>query len=170
MPMILEVQHETRLESSEPVTESLTEVRMEPASDTDQSCCSFHVTVSPATELFRYQDGFSNRVHHFNMRPVHQEVRILAASIVETHPQPRSLDASKATWPLELDKVSLDVLDFLRFRGPVRQTARLEPLLKELAPRPGMRVIEVILQIAQYIRSHYEYARDVTLASSPIDD
>ena len=38
--MILEVQHETRFEYSEPVTESLTEVRMEPVSDERQSCHS----------------------------------------------------------------------------------------------------------------------------------
>src|SRR5262245_31991391 len=100
--MILEIQHETRFEYSEPVSESLTEVRMEPAIDVDQSCCSFHLSVTPATELFRYQDGFCNRVHHYNIRPAHREVRILAASIVETHPRPKSLEAAKATWPLDL--------------------------------------------------------------------
>src|SRR2546427_13241027 len=92
--MILEVQHETRLEYSEPVTESITEVRMEPVSDADQSCRSFHLALSPATELHRFQDGFGNRVHHFDFLAAHDQVRILAAGIVETHPRFRDLQSS----------------------------------------------------------------------------
>jgi len=168
--MILEVQHETRFEYSEAVTESMTEVRMEPASDDDQSCCSFHLAVSPATELFRYQDGFRNRVHHYNLRPTHDQVRILAASIIETHPQSRSLEASQATYPLDFEQLPLDVMDFLKFRGPVRPTPRLTPLIEALRPPDGTRLAELVARISHYIRGHFEYARAVTLASSPIDD
>ena len=56
--MILEVQHETRLTYTEAVTESIAEVRMEPVSDADQSCRSFHLAVHPATGPQRYIDGF----------------------------------------------------------------------------------------------------------------
>jgi transglutaminase-like putative cysteine protease len=168
--MILEVQHETRLEYTEPVTEALTELRMEPASDADQSCCSFHLAVSPAAALFRDQDGFCNRVHHYNVRPAHQEARILAASIVQTHPQARALDNCRATYPLDLDTVDVDVLDFLNFRGPVCATPRLTPLVTALRPGNGTPLAELVLQIAHYINGYFEYARDVTLANSPIDD
>lgn len=168
--MIIEVQHETRLEYSEPVTESLTEVRMEPVSDREQSCCSFHLAVSPPAELFRYQDGFSNRVHHFNLRPLHQKVGIIAASIVETHPEPKSLDSSRATYPLGPESLTTDTLDFVKFRGPVRASARLESLIDELRPKPGMKLTDLVREVLRYIRAHFEYARDVTLASSPIDD
>jgi transglutaminase-like putative cysteine protease len=66
--------------------------------------------------------------------------------------------------------MQIDVLDFVKFRGPVRQTPRLEPLLALLQPRNGMSLGELVAQVAQYISSHFEYARHVTLASSPIDD
>lgn len=168
--MILEVQHETRLEYTEPVTESTTELRMEPVSDTDQSCHSFHLAVSPKTELFRYQDGFGNRVHHFNLLPAHGEVHVLAASVVETDPRPRDLMSSWATFPLDLDTLDLDVLDFLKFRGPVRPTSRLTPVLEALRPSPGARLGQLIAQASHYIAEHFEYARYVTLATSPIDD
>src|SRR5207249_1609926 len=102
---------ETRFEYSEPVTESMTELRMEPASDADQSCHSFHLRVNSAAPVFRYQDGFGNRVHHFNLLPAHDHVRILAAGVVETHPRP-SGQASRATFPLGLDGADLEVLDF----------------------------------------------------------
>jgi transglutaminase-like putative cysteine protease len=168
--MILEVQHETRLEYYEPVTESMSEVRMEPASDADQSCRSFHLAVSPATEPFRYQDGFGNHVHHFNVLSAHTEVRILAASIVETHPRPRDLLSSWATYPLALDDANLEVLDFLRTCGPVRPTPRLDPLVEALRPRPGGRLAHLVAEAADYIHGHFEYARDVTLATSPVDE
>ena len=45
--MILEVQHETRFEYTEPVAEWVSEVRMEPTSDARQSCHSFHLSVTP---------------------------------------------------------------------------------------------------------------------------
>jgi hypothetical protein len=94
--MIVEIQHETRFEYSETTIESLTELRMEPVSDSDQSCHSYHLAVTPPTEVFRYTDGFGNRVHHYNLLVPHSLVRILSASVVETHPGPRDLSASRS--------------------------------------------------------------------------
>jgi transglutaminase-like putative cysteine protease len=62
------------------------------------------------------------------------------------------------------------VLDFVRLGGPARPTPRLGPLLEALRPRPGDRVADLVLRVAGYIHAHFEYARDVTLASSPVDD
>jgi transglutaminase-like putative cysteine protease len=168
--MILEIQHETRLGYTEPVTESIAEVRMEPVSDADQTCRSFHLAVSPTTGVFHYQDGFGNRVHHFNVLPPHTEMRILAASVVETHYRPRDLSSSEAVWPLPVDTCGLDLLDFLDFRGPVRRSPRLAPLLEKLCPQSGDRVGELVGKVSRYIHEHFEYAPDTTLASSPIDD
>src|SRR5215813_1364382 len=98
--MILEIQHETRLHYTEPVTEWAAEVRMEPVSGAGQTCHSFHLKLSQPTGMFRYQDGFGNCVHHFNLLSPHREVRLLAASLVETHRPPRDLSASTADWPV----------------------------------------------------------------------
>src|SRR4051794_21438202 len=168
--MILEVQHETRFEYSDPVTEAFAEVRMEPASDADQSCHSFHLAVSPGVEPLRYQDGLGNRIHSFNVLPPHREVRVFAAGIVETHPRPRDLSASRAVVPLDLDAADLRVLDFLKFRGPVRRTPLLAPLLDAVRPKPGTRAADLVLRVAGRIHADFAYAPDVTLAHSPIDD
>ena len=84
------------------VVEAVAEVRLEPVSNEDQSCHSFHLSVSNPTTVYRYSDGFGNRVHHFSLLPSHREVRILSASVVETHPIAKSLDACRATYPLDL--------------------------------------------------------------------
>src|SRR5262249_41024983 len=110
------------------------------------------------------------RVHHFNLRPSHQEVRILAASIVQTHPESQALDSCKAGYPLDPETVPLEAFDFLKFRGPVRMSARLEPVIAELRPKDGLPLGELVRTVLSYIRAKFEYARDVTLASSPIDD
>ena len=168
--MILEIQHETRLLYSEPVTESIAEMRMEPVSDADQSCRSFHLAVRPMATVSRYVDGFGNRVHHFNIIPAHLEVRALAASVVETHPRPRDLSASAATYPLDLQQAPLELLDYLRAAGPARHTEKLDPLLDLLRPRDGAPLSQLLLAVSRHIHTHFEYAKFVTLASSPIDD
>ncbi len=168
--MILEVQHETRLTYPKAVTESVTEVRMEPVSDDDQSCHSFHLAVTPSTEVSRFQDGFGNRVHHFNMLNNHEEVRILAAGVVQTHPRPHDPASCGAVYPLDSDSLGLEVLDFLQFRGPVRASPRLVPLLDTLRPRAGTPLGTLVLGVSRHIHDHFEYARYVTLSSSPVDD
>ena len=168
--MILQVQHETMFEYSEAATESVTEVRMEPLTDAEQSCHSFHLSVNPASEIFRYQDGFGNRVHHFNVLAPHRAVGILAASIVETTRPPRTLETSHATYPIAETDLDLGVLDFLQFHGSVRPSPRLDPLLEALRPDGEVAVARLVLDVADYIHTHFQYARDVTLASSPVDE
>lgn len=168
--MILEVQHETKLVYSELVSEWVAEVRMEPASDPSQTCHSFHLALSQPAPQFRYRDGFGNRVHHFNLLAPNLEVRVLAASIVETQSNEVDLLASTAVYPLCLDSAELGLLDFLSFRGPVRQTPKLEPLLDVLRPTPGTNLGAVVIGVHDYIVEHFEYAREVTNATSPIDD
>jgi len=167
--MILEIQHETRFDYTETVKESVTEVHMEPVSDEHQTCRSFHLDVGPATQQFRYQDGFGNTVHHFDILGGHDQVRILAASLVETHPRSVDLDQSKTVWLLVPDSARLEALDFLRFRGPIQPTPLLDPLLQQLRPAHGTPLGPFVKSVSHYIHTHYQYARDVTLANSPID-
>jgi transglutaminase-like putative cysteine protease len=168
--MILEIQHETRFEYSEPAAESVTEVRMEPASDAEQSCRSYHLAVSPHASPSRYQDGFGNRVHHFNLLAPHRVVRILSASIVETHPGRPDPLTSRAPFPLAPEAVPLDALDFLQFRGSVRETPRLEPHVSAIRPSRATPLGRLVLAIADHIHRNFHYARDVTLATSPVDE
>jgi transglutaminase-like putative cysteine protease len=171
--MILEIQHETVMEYSQPVSEWLCELRMEPASDVAQRCHSFQITVGQPVALCRYLDGFGNRVHHFNLLAPPMTVRILAASVVETDDRGLGPMASQATFPadptVDAWRPPIETLDYLTLRGPVRATPLLEPVLAELRPPPRVRVGMWVCQVAEYIRGRYEYARDVTDATSPID-
>ena len=168
--MILEIQHETRLEYTEPVNEWVAEVRMEPASDEDQTCQSFHLAISQQAAPARFQDGFGNRVHHFNLLAPHQAVRTLAASIVQTHPRRSDPHSTKATWPLDPDKLPLSTLDFVRFHGPVRATPKLQAVLEKMTPWQGQNLGQFVMRVSGFIKANFTYARDLTTAGSPIDD
>jgi len=168
--MILQVRHETRLEYTAPVNEWLAEVRMEPATDIAQCCHSFHLAVSQPASMFRYQDGFGNRVHHFNLLAPNSQIRILASSIVETAHAVADPAASQATYPLSLEKADPGLLGYLQLGGPVDRTALLQPVLDEVAPRRDALLGPWMRDVCRYIHTHFEYARDATNVGSPIDD
>jgi transglutaminase-like putative cysteine protease len=168
--MILEIQHETFAAYSELVRESTTEVRMEPVSNAAQSCHSFHLAVDPPTDPVRYQDGFGNRVHSFNILSAHNHVRILAAGIVETSAKPSNLDTCATCYPLDLEKTQLEALGFLIKRGAVAHTSLLNPVLAEVKPAARQPLNQWLLQVCHFIYTNFEYAPYVTLAQSPIDD
>jgi len=171
--MILEIQHETAIDYADPVSEWLCELRMEPVSDATQRCHSFRVSVGQHVPMHHYLDGFGNRVHHFNMLRPPAAVRILAASVVETETGAAGPMASQVAFPEGAagfdGELPLEVLDYLPLRGPVRHTPLLDPLLAQLRPVPWMRVGMWVCQVAECIRGRFEYARDVTDATSPID-
>lgn len=167
--MILEVQHETTMDYSEPVGEWRCELRMEPVSDALQRCHSFRINVSQPATVASYVDGFRNRVHHFNLLRPNLSVRILAASIVETEDSAVGPMASQVELPLEPERLPLETLDCLALRGPVRDSPLLAPHLAALAPHRRMRAGMWVCQVAEYIRGTFAYAKDVTDATSPID-
>jgi len=168
--MILEIQHETQLNYTEPVSEWLTELRMQPVSNELQSCHSFFLNVSQPTSLCSYLDGFGNRVHHFNLLTPHQQVRVLAASVVETSSAVVDLSVPAAEFPVDLSQGGCELHHFLSFGGPVSDCPSLKPLLEQLAPQTGERIGLWIQRVGDYIHSNYEYARFVTDSASPIDD
>lgn len=168
--MILEVQHETQLSYTEPVAEWLTELRMQPVNDDWQSCHSFVINISQPTSLFSYLDGFGNRVHHFNLLSPQKQIRLLAASVVETSANKIDLLGSTATFPVDLTNADCDVHNFLSFRGPIGESPLLVPLLEQLAPKEHERIGLWMQRVGEHIHSNFEYARCVTDSASPIDD
>src|SRR6516162_1740990 len=86
--MLLRVLHETKLTYTEPVTETVFEVRMAPPSDEDQTNLGYHLRTMPSAPVTVYRDGFGNRVDLFNILTPYQELVIRATSIVRTHRGP----------------------------------------------------------------------------------
>src|SRR5882672_2841217 len=106
--MFYSVRHLTKFRYAEPVTESVMETRMHPRTDSSQRCLSFHLSVSPRCRLFTYRDYLGNHIHHFDIPTAHQQLVIVAESLVEAQSAPE-IPAGMApeTWD-QLDEMVKD--------------------------------------------------------------
>ena len=92
--MKLEIMHSTRYRYTGPIAETVMEVRLRPMDGNGQRCLDFKLELSHGVKARAYVDGFGNHVHHYNLLVPHTLVRILSASVVDTHPGSRDLAAS----------------------------------------------------------------------------
>src|ERR1700760_716276 len=99
------IRHLTKFHYSNMISESVMEMRMHPRSDSNQRCLSFSLSVSPRCRVFSYRDHLGNNIHHFDIPGEHDQLVIVAESLVEQQQLaeiPASLDAS--AWK-ELDSL-----------------------------------------------------------------
>lgn len=166
--MFIEIEHRTELRYSTPVSESQMEIRMAPRATEHQTARSFSLSVGPAAPIFSYTDWLGNLVHHFSVIEFHEEIRIAARSVVETHP--RAPDARTVPDPFPPAPPPFDLHDFLSFGGPVRDSAALRSLAASLVPAGTPRQGEVLWAITTAIRDRFHYEKNVTNSLSTIDE
>ena len=77
------IRHLTRFRYSKPISESIMETRMNPRSDSNQHCLTFSLSVSPRCRVFSYRDHLGNNVQHFDIPSEHNQLVIVAESVVE---------------------------------------------------------------------------------------
>ena len=81
--MFYAVRHTTLFRYSNPVRESVMELRMQPRSEGHQTLRGFQITTNPRAQLYAYTDHFGNAVYHFNVLREHSELKIEAQSTLE---------------------------------------------------------------------------------------
>ena len=86
--MYFSVRHLTKFFYASPVSESIMETRMHPRSDQYQRCLTFQLSVTPRCRVFSYRDHLANHVHHFDIPVQHEQLVIVAESLVEVQPIP----------------------------------------------------------------------------------
>src|SRR5579859_3397552 len=82
------IRHLTRFRYSSSISESIMETRMHPRSDSQQQCLNFSLSVSPRSLAFTYRDHLGNNEHHFDIPGEHNQLVIIAESVVEQQPIP----------------------------------------------------------------------------------
>jgi len=157
----LEIVHSTRYRYSSPIAETVMEVRLRPMDGNGQHCLEFDLEVSSGIKPRTYRDGYGNNVHYFNLVRPHSGLSVAGRSVVETG---RALDADAGE---EL------VLDFLRFRAPVRDVPGVRDLaarhvIADAASAPA--VEEALDGLTQTISREFTYDRAVTNVYSSVDE
>jgi transglutaminase-like putative cysteine protease len=166
------IRHLTRFRYSRPISESIMETRMNPRSDTNQHCLSFSLSVSPRCRVFSYRDHLGNNVQHFDIPGEHNQLVIVAESVVEQQMQPDvphflSPDAWQA-----LDEL-IDSGDYWEMLLP-SAFALETPAVTLLATQMGVSrrddPLMLVRELNQRLYDYFEYEPRSTRVDSPIDE
>lgn len=82
------IRHLTRFTYASPVSESVMELRMRPASEGSQRCLQFDVDLQPRARVHAYRDFLGNWVHHFDLPRRHLRLAVTARAQVQLEPPP----------------------------------------------------------------------------------
>ena len=169
--MYYAITHLTIYKYSEPITDSVMELRMHPRSDRNQRQISFNLEVSPAAKTFSYRDYLGNTLHTFDIPARHESLAIRSESIVEIKappPIPESLLSD--AWAAIDEKVTdRDFFDML-LAGTY---AKMTPLLAEFATEIDWKrrddPLSLLKELNSTIYEKFDYRQNFTQADSPID-
>lgn len=166
------IRHLTRFRYSRPISESIMETRMHPRSDSNQHCLTFTLSVSPRCRVFSYRDHQGNNVQHFNIPGEHNQLVVIAESVVEQQPLPDvpgflAPDAWNA-----LDEL-IDTGDYWEMLLPspfALDTPALIDLAAKLEARRRDDPLMLVHEINQRLFEYFEYVPRSTRVDSPIDE
>jgi len=169
--LIYSVRHTTTFSYEPAVSGSVMEVRLQPRSETNQRCLSFHLDVSPGASINQYRDFAGNTVHHFDIAGTHTQVKVAASSTVEVQavPAPRVADAGDWT-DLDALVASDDYWEMLLPSEFARPTAALLELAAELKCERRDSPLELLTELNEGICKLFAYVPNSTKVDSPIDE
>jgi transglutaminase-like putative cysteine protease len=166
------IRHLTRFRYKQPVSESIMEIRMHPRSDSNQHCLSFSLSVSPRCRVFSYRDHYGNNVQHFDIPGEHDQLVIIAESLVE---QQMQMDI-----PAFLSPDAWGALDALVHEGDYAEMllpstfAQPTPALLALAEKLNVvrrdDPLMVVHELNKSIYEYFDYVPRSTRVDSPIDE
>jgi transglutaminase-like putative cysteine protease len=168
--MLLRITHETRLSYTQPVAETVFEVRMAPPSDEDQTALGYKLRIQPQTPVTSYRDGFGNRVDLFNIATPYRELAIEATSFVRTHRRPIPDRLAAVGWPVH-GPVAVEAFEFLQPSPLVDRSEALDGFVAGLALAGSRRPLaDVLRRVTSAVGTRLAYEKKVTSARTPLSE
>lgn len=169
--MIYSVRHLTTFRYEPAVRESVMEVRMQPRSEANQRCLSFHLDVRPAANFTQYRDFTGNTVHHFDIAGSHTELKIMAQSTVQVQALPAPRPSEAGDWA-DLDALTSgdDYWEMMLPSEFARSGETLEQLAKELRCERRDGPLELLTELNEGIYRLFAYVPNSTKVDSPIEE
>jgi transglutaminase-like putative cysteine protease len=171
--MYYTIRHITRFHYSEPISESIMEVRIQPRSEGNQRCLDFRLRTNPRAHIMSYRGEYGNRVHHFDIPNSHHQLTISAEALVDLTAPPPPLPEmlNPQAWQ-ELDALTAndDYWDSLMPSHFAAPTALLDELAHELDIRRRDDPLSVLCDLNSAINATFEYSPNTTRVDSPIDE
>jgi transglutaminase-like putative cysteine protease len=170
--MLYTVRHHTRFTYSDPIAESVTEVRMHPRRTAYQQCSTFRLQVRPSAQILEYEDHLANIVNHFTQPGVHQALSIVAESEVLISPRPVPPEA--------LDYSAWDAIDDANAGGEnwemlapseyTPRSQRLDALALALDVSRRRDPLSLLYELNSALHRTFAYDAKSTRVDSPIDE
>lgn len=169
--MLIRVEHETVLDYSEPVCETVIEVRMSPPSTEDQTVSGYRLKVVPHVPTANYRDGFGNRVDLFNISAGHNRIQISSTCYVRTHRRANASRLAELPWPVAGSEPGhdVDVLEFLRFSPFVDDCPELTGFVERL-PRNHKSFAAGLDALMLAVNERLKYEKQVTTAQTRLSE
>ena len=166
--MLLRIDHETRLTYTEPVTESVINLRMAPLSGEDQTVMNYRLRITPPAPITSFRDGFGNRVDLFNVLPPHGELVISATSFVQTHRRPFLNRLTGVKFPPD-GPIDLEAAEYMRASELVADGPGLAEFVEALPRQPGS-LADRVQDLVAAVRARLVYEKKVTTVHSPVTE
>ncbi len=169
--MIYSVRHTTTFRYEPAVRESVMEVRMQPRSEANQRCLSFHLDVNRPANITQYRDFTGNTVHHFDIAGSHTEVKITVQSTVQVESVPAPRPSEAGDWA-DLDALNTgeDYWEMLLPSQFAHSSEALEELAKELRSERRGSPLELLTELNEGIYKLFAYVPNSTKVDSPIEE
>jgi transglutaminase-like putative cysteine protease len=143
---------------------------MAPRQEQDQHRLSFTLGIGPPTSASSYFDWLGNTVHAFTVNSFHNQIRIVATSVVETDRVSVQPERFADRWPIPDGVYDYSTWDYLQFGGPIIDCPKLREMVAVLQPEEGMSLGELALRMLHLLADRFTYRKGVTNAASPITE
>jgi transglutaminase-like putative cysteine protease len=166
------IRHLTRFRYARPISESIMETRMHPRSDSSQHCLTFTLSVSPRCRVFTYRDHLGNNVQHFDIPGEHNQLVIVAESVVELQPTP-DLPGFLApdAWEALDDLIAGgDYWEMLLPSTFAAETPAVKQLATEMEATRRDDPLKLVIELNQRLYDYFEYVPRSTRVDSPVDE
>jgi transglutaminase-like putative cysteine protease len=166
------IRHLTRFRYSHPISESIMETRMNPRSDSTQHCLNFSLSVSPRCRVFTYRDHQGNNVQHFDIPGEHNQLVIVAESIVEQQPSPDVPSFLAPDAWRELDELveSGDYWEMLLPSTFAVETSAVALLAEQMGVTRRDDPLMLVQELNTRLFNYFDYVPSHTRVDSPIDE
>lgn len=169
--MYYAITHLTIYTYTEPISDSVMELRMHPRNDALQRCVRFNLEVRPKAKTFSYRDYLGNVLHSFNIPGAHDHMAVKTEALVEVKtPAPLPDALHEDAWAeLESQARDRDLYDLLLASHFTEPTELLAQFAQEIGWGRDADPLSALRRLNSAIYQAFDYQQNVTKVDSPID-
>lgn len=157
----ISIDHDTTYTYVEPLNSQHNELRITPRDTPRQFTLEHNLSITPATNIYRYKDYFGTRVASFAVEETHQTLQVRGHSLVETasgapHPSKAPISWDALQTPMIADKFC----EYLALTEFADYSPTYEEVITNIrsAPTPGL----AVNQLGEWIRTNITYSPGTT--------